>query len=215
VPERVRVISQRGNGLAERLAASVDEVGGPVLVIGMDTPQVDAALLDDALDRLRSGCCDAVLGTAEDGGYWAIGLRRAERRAFEDVPMSTATTGARQLAALERLGLRVERLPSLVDVDHHAEACAVAATVPGSRFAAAVAVVEERLRSAIGGGDGDAVERGPGQEAVSTSCERCRNDTDSSPTTSSAATAAISAGTTKNGRPVVSATNMTAASGTR
>src|SRR5437879_3056069 len=40
------VIAQRGDGLDERLALALADVGGPVLVIGMDTPHVTPALLD-------------------------------------------------------------------------------------------------------------------------------------------------------------------------
>jgi uncharacterized protein len=148
LPPGIGVVRQRGDGLGERLAAAVHDVGitgGPVVVIGMDTPQVNGALLDDAVARLGTGSCDAVLGGAEDGGYWSIGLRRPDPRVFDGVPMSSPDTGRRQLEALNGLGLDVELLPVLVDVDHHAEARRVAAMLPGSRFARAVAVVDARL----------------------------------------------------------------------
>ena len=41
-----------------------------MLLVGMDTPQLTAELLD----RSWHGA-DAVLGLSEDGGFWAIGLR--------------------------------------------------------------------------------------------------------------------------------------------
>jgi len=52
----------------------------------MDTPQVTAAMLDEALVALDTA--DAALGYAVDGGWWAIALRRADARAFPGVPMS-------------------------------------------------------------------------------------------------------------------------------
>jgi rSAM/selenodomain-associated transferase 1 len=133
----LKVVPQRGAGLAERLAHAFADVGGPALVIGMDTPQVTAELLAEGLAALGRG--PAVFGPADDGGYWAIGLRRADPRVFAGVPMSSATTGARQLERLHALGLGVERLPALRDVDDIDDAHAVAALAPASRFAAALA----------------------------------------------------------------------------
>jgi len=49
--------------------------------------------------------------------------------------MSQPDTGSRQLARLERAGLRIRRLPELIDVDTAAEAEHIAAVTPGSAFA--------------------------------------------------------------------------------
>ncbi|MGA9372264.1 MAG: TIGR04282 family arsenosugar biosynthesis glycosyltransferase, partial [Solirubrobacterales bacterium] len=120
------VISQRGDTLDERLAAAFDDVGGPALLIGMDTPQVTPALLRTGLRALATRGTDAVLGPALDGGYWAIGLRQPDRRAFLGVPMSTSETGGAQLGRLTSLGLRVRLLPELRDVDRIEDARAAA-----------------------------------------------------------------------------------------
>ena len=52
--------------------------------------------------------------------------------------MSTAHTGAEQLARLARAGLRVHWLRTLLDVDTAADASAVAGQARGSRFAIAL-----------------------------------------------------------------------------
>jgi rSAM/selenodomain-associated transferase 1 len=133
VPEGFDVLAQRGDGLAERLGAAFADVGGPGLLIGMDTPQVTAALLDAGIAALDGA--DAVLGLARDGGYWAIGLRRPDAAVFRDVPMSAADTGAVQRARLAALRLRTASLPRLRDVDTIADAHAVAALARGGHFA--------------------------------------------------------------------------------
>jgi len=138
LPPGVRVVAQHGDGLAERLANAWMEVGGPGIQIGMDTPQVTGALLGSALDALAARATDAVLGLAADGGWWAIGLRTPRRAVFAGIRMSQADTGRKQARRLAELGLRVRGLPVLRDVDTIADAVAVAAAAPDTRFAAAL-----------------------------------------------------------------------------
>ena len=138
----LEVVPQRGAGLAERLAALFEDLGGPALVIGMDTPQVTPALLEAGLAALAGPEADAVLGPATDGGYWTIGLSRPDARALTSVPMSSPDTGRRQRERLEELGMRIAELPALQDFDTLEDARAVAALAPHTRFAAAVAALE-------------------------------------------------------------------------
>lgn len=140
LPSGWRVVRQSAGGLADRLAGAFAAAApGPALLIGMDTPQVTAELLAESAMTLCDPEVDAVLGRSRDGGYWSIGLRRPDPRVFSGIPMSAATTGAAQLDRLERLGLRCQRLPELLDVDTIAAARAVAADARGSRFARALA----------------------------------------------------------------------------
>lgn len=139
------VIQQRGQEFVTRLAnAHADAgvlLGLPVLQIGMDTPQVTASLLARAGATLLAAGSDAVLGPAEDGGWWALGLRDpSAAKALDRVPMSTADTGSRTLRALTAAGLRTVPLTTLSDVDTMADARRVA-RVAGPRFARAVAAV--------------------------------------------------------------------------
>ncbi|MCB9374029.1 MAG: DUF2064 domain-containing protein [Microthrixaceae bacterium] len=143
LPAGFDVVAQRGDGLGERLAHAVGGVDGPVVVIGMDTPQLDPATLSSVVRSVRPG--RAVLGPADDGGWWVLGLHRAERHAFDGVPMSADDTGIRQAEQLRRCGLAVDPAPTLRDIDHWPDALAAAAATPGSRLAAAVAEVEASL----------------------------------------------------------------------
>lgn len=140
VPEGFRVVPQARGGLGARIAAGLGAAGGHALLVGMDTPQVTPSLLIDSVSALDRPGVDAVLGPAVDGGYWAIGFRRAQPGAFTGVPMSTATTVAAQRRRLRELGLRHVELPLLRDVDTFADAEAVATACPASRFARAVAL---------------------------------------------------------------------------
>ena len=98
LPSSFEVIPQCGDALDERLAHAFADVlrdgNAPTVLVGMDTPQLTPALLDLAFERLALPNQSAVLGPAADGGWWLVGLRQADRRAFAGVPMSTSTTGA-------------------------------------------------------------------------------------------------------------------------
>jgi rSAM/selenodomain-associated transferase 1 len=138
IPDGWTVVAQPGGDLNDRLAAAFDATPLPALLIGMDTPQLCARELDRALQALHDPTTDAVLGPALDGGYWAIGFRRAVTGAFRGVPMSSSQTCAVQHARLLALGLRVQILPAMRDVDDHADAVAVARLAPSTRLAQAV-----------------------------------------------------------------------------
>jgi glycosyltransferase A (GT-A) superfamily protein (DUF2064 family)/SAM-dependent methyltransferase len=113
--------------LAAAFAAAVAEpTDESALLIGMDTPQVTAQLLDSDWEG-----ADAVLGLSEDGGFWAIGLRHGYPAGlFEGIPMSTSRTGSAQLARLFDLGMTVKLLTPLRDVDQPTDAEEVARQFP-------------------------------------------------------------------------------------
>jgi hypothetical protein len=147
LPRGFDVIGQRGQGLDERIAWALSDARVtlplPVVLIGMDTPQVTPELLAAAAEPLVSRTADATFGMAEDGGFWLLGLREVDPDLILGVPMSRGDTGARQLDRLEQAGLRVTMLPELTDVDTVREAQQIAALTPGSRFAACMARLRE------------------------------------------------------------------------
>jgi len=128
------VVPQRGTSLNDRLAAAFTDAdpsgAARVLLIGMDTPQATAALLEAGWDH-----CDALLGLSEDGGFWAIGLRSPDpETVFAGVEMSTARTGSAQLARLLALGRSVKLLPPLRDVDEPEDGAYLADHFPHLEF---------------------------------------------------------------------------------
>ena len=135
------VITQIGGGLDARLGALFDEVDGPTLLVGMDTPQLTVADVAPVFDAWTDDV-DAWFGPANDGGWWALALARPTGDLLRGVPMSQDDTGAHQLARLASAGLRVGRLPELVDVDTIDDARLAAAAAPGSSFAATLRRVD-------------------------------------------------------------------------
>ncbi|MDQ6799003.1 MAG: DUF2064 domain-containing protein [Actinomycetota bacterium] len=148
IPAGFAVVTQRGDGLDERLAAAFADAGTPAVVIAADTPQVTPELLSLALARLGEPGVDAVLGPTDDAGYWVLGLRRPDPRALVGVPMSSPLTLSAQRDRLAGLGMTVADLPALRDVDDITDARAVAGDIPHSRFAVTLADIERASTSA-------------------------------------------------------------------
>ncbi|MEH0111188.1 DUF2064 domain-containing protein [Tersicoccus sp. MR15.9] len=131
------VLPQPGGGLDERLAHLCATVTGPLMIIGMDTPQ----LAPTDLTPLRRDWArpdpeaDAWFGPAADGGFWALALAEPAPELIRGVPMSVERTGAEQRSRLVAAGLRVGDLGTLRDVDVVDDAVDVAGLCPGTPFA--------------------------------------------------------------------------------
>ncbi|MFE2728665.1 DUF2064 domain-containing protein [Kitasatospora sp. NPDC059327] len=145
LPPGWQVVPQSGGGLDARLAAAFAHAAriapdAPALLVGMDTPQLDPAVLAEPLSPAHRPGVDAWFGPAGDGGFWALGLAgptaRLADRLLLGLPMSTAGTGQALLDRLAAERLTVRRLPVLTDVDTFRDALQVAAEAPGGRFAA-------------------------------------------------------------------------------
>jgi rSAM/selenodomain-associated transferase 1 len=125
-----RCRAQRGADLGERMANAVGdalaEAPGPVLVIGGDAPHVPAARLADAASALAAGA-DVVLGPADDGGYYLIGLRSPAPRLFRGIAWGTSRVLADTVA---RVGtLRTHLLLPSFDVDEPEDLARLAAVL--------------------------------------------------------------------------------------
>ena len=100
------------------------------VIIGTDCPGITGELLTQAFDSLATN--DLVIGPAEDGGYYLLGMRELYEDIFVDKSWSTDTVLAHTVADATRLGLRVAQLPTLRDVDDAADLAAWRAAENGS-----------------------------------------------------------------------------------
>jgi rSAM/selenodomain-associated transferase 1 len=110
---------QQGRTLGERLARATGEAfaegARPVVVIGTDSPWLGESEIEQAFEALRHA--DVVIGPAQDGGYYLIGLARPTPALFEGVAWSTPQVCATTLAQARLLGLAVHLLGTGYDVD--------------------------------------------------------------------------------------------------
>jgi rSAM/selenodomain-associated transferase 1 len=115
----IQVHLQVGEDLGARMNHALREGlmrAGKVLLIGADIPSMTHEDLREARTALDQGC-DAVLGPAEDGGYWLIGVQRHDERLFEGMEWSVAGVAQRTRERMSALQWRWHELATRWDVD--------------------------------------------------------------------------------------------------
>lgn len=129
---QLHCIGQGEGALGERLHrvfATLQERHGSALLLGADAPQLDAALVDQALAWLAGRGPRIAFGPAADGGFWLFGASvPIPREAWNAVAYSRPDTGEALLGAVEGLGV-LHLLPSLHDLDTVADIAPVAAAL--------------------------------------------------------------------------------------
>ncbi|TPG14324.1 glycosyltransferase [Sphingomonas oligophenolica] len=107
------IVDQGEGDLGQRLARAAPPY--PTIVIGADAPDVTPVLLRNAADALAHA--PAVIGPAEDGGYWLLGLARVVPQIFEGIAWSTDAVFQQTVARLHAVGIDPVVLPELADCD--------------------------------------------------------------------------------------------------
>jgi len=117
-PADIPLIGQGAGDLGHRMGRLFRDLPpGPVVIIGADIPGIERHHIADAFAALANR--DAVIGPAEDGGYWLVGMRRRPRvrEIFEGVRWSSADTLADTLKNIRRQNMSVATIATLADID--------------------------------------------------------------------------------------------------
>ena len=91
-----------------------------IVIIGSDIPDISTAIIDRAFAALEK--TNLVLGPAGDGGYYLIGLQKADQdqaypELFEGIDWGTHRVLSQTIAAADQLGIGYALLDTLQDVD--------------------------------------------------------------------------------------------------
>lgn len=111
---------QRGFDLGERMkrafGISFGEEGlQSVVLIGSDCAELTQEILEEAFTKLRTH--ELVLGPAEDGGYYLIGMSKFIPDIFDEIEWSTKNVLNQTISNAERAGVSFSLLVELSDVD--------------------------------------------------------------------------------------------------
>ena len=123
LPRSFKMIAQREGGLGIRLLGAAQDlfsVGfSAVCLIDSDSPTLPLHYLQELATFLKEPKDRMVIGPSLDGGYYAVGLRRAHPRLFEGVTWSTDRVYSETLKRAMEINVPAVILPSWYDVDDH------------------------------------------------------------------------------------------------
>ena len=118
LPSDVRVVSQRGQGLADGLASAFELLCEPprrVIAFNGDSPSLPPTVLTSAFSAL--GDHDLVLGPCDDGGFYLVGATRIHAGLFDSHAMGTGSAFDAIVVQAQRLGLSSAVTAKHYDVD--------------------------------------------------------------------------------------------------
>lgn len=105
--------------LGERIIHAFEEVfaesNGPVLIIGSDCYDLDAKIIEQAFELLKE--YDLVIGPANDGGYYLLGINQLSKDLFQGIDWSTEKVLGQTLEIAEQKKMTYSVLEELIDLD--------------------------------------------------------------------------------------------------
>lgn len=117
--EDLKYIPQKNGDLGNRMNSSFQQafISGQqrIVTIGIDCPDINSKILNSAFDSLQTK--ELVLGIAEDGGYYLIGLNKAIPQLFQNIDWGTEKVLQQTKAIAQKLNLNTDYLTTLSDVD--------------------------------------------------------------------------------------------------
>jgi rSAM/selenodomain-associated transferase 1 len=85
------------------------------VIIGIDCPDLNEFILEKAFEACQDR--DLVMGPAQDGGYYLIGLNKVRSELFRDIKWGTSEVFRKTENIAKRLSLKIHKLPVLNDID--------------------------------------------------------------------------------------------------
>lgn len=117
--EDIKYIPQVSGDLGHKMQSAFDnafQMGSQrVLIIGIDCPDINQVILNEAFNSLEKN--DLVLGVAEDGGYYLIGLKNTIPQLFHNIDWGTDQVLNQTNNIAQQFKLDVHYLTTLSDVD--------------------------------------------------------------------------------------------------
>jgi rSAM/selenodomain-associated transferase 1 len=121
LPRSFKIIAQREGGFGARLLGATEDLFSigfsAVCLIDSDSPTLPFHYLRNLSTILKEPKDRMVIGPSLDGGYYALGLRRAHPRIFEDVSWSTDRVYGETVERSKEINLPAITLPAWYDVD--------------------------------------------------------------------------------------------------
>ena len=116
---------QTGKDLGEKMSRAFDQAFEQgydhVIIIGTDCLELRIRHIEEAFAVLKNN--DLVLGPAEDGGYYLIGLNKNDGQLFKNIAWSSDAVFANTIAIATEKQLKVHLLECLNDINEYSDLC--------------------------------------------------------------------------------------------
>ena len=110
---------QKGKDLGERMSHAFERafIDGykKVVIIGSDCADINGQFIEQAFHKLENS--DVVVGPAQDGGYYLLGMREFHPDLFAGIDWSTSSVFQQTVKRIKEKQRSIELLPILNDID--------------------------------------------------------------------------------------------------
>lgn len=111
---------QSTGDLGEKMLSAIQESQQQnyqkIVIIGTDCPSLTPPLINQAFQQLNHK--EIVLGPAQDGGYYLIGVKDTYPPLFKNIPWGTSRVFQDTINQIKQLQLSFSLLPILTDIDY-------------------------------------------------------------------------------------------------
>ncbi len=111
---------QKGDDLGERMHNAFIEMLAKykmVILVGCDCAEISVSVLTNAVAALENN--DVVIGPSNDGGYYLIGLKKANLNLFNSIEWGTSTVFNKTVERIKKDNLSCYKTEKLIDIDEY------------------------------------------------------------------------------------------------
>ncbi|MEO5947919.1 MAG: TIGR04282 family arsenosugar biosynthesis glycosyltransferase [Chitinophagaceae bacterium] len=113
--KRLQSDADLGGKMKDAFAEVIQEGYEKVVIIGSDCFQLTTAIIQQAFELLNKN--EIVIGPANDGGYYLLGMKKLYGFIFDNKKWSTETVFGDTVQDLKKYNVSFTTLPILTDVD--------------------------------------------------------------------------------------------------
>lgn len=123
-PSQAVLVNQTGETLGERMFSAFqfafEKKFDSAVMVGTDSPTLPPEFIKQAFEFLQTDA-DAILGKTADGGFYLIGLRKLEKKIFENVVWSSEKAFEQTARNIKNVGFSLKETPVWYDVDESSD----------------------------------------------------------------------------------------------
>ncbi len=119
VNKRFSLFTQIGKTLGEKMSNAFKKIFElnfeKAIIIGTDIPDISKSILSEAFLDLEKN--DVVIGPANDGGYYLLGMNKYLPEMFENIEWSIGSVYRQTTEKINQNKLRYKTMEMLIDID--------------------------------------------------------------------------------------------------